>query len=165
MKKNLVESNSLWISIDGNEIGNKNHHVPEQVKKAVMLVEKAFEKQEGQADMYIISPFTSVIRGFVQEAKKSSILKKYAKATFESWLNTHCGTVHKFQGKEAGEVIFLLGCDASATGAVNWVNENIVNVAVTRAKYRLYVIGDANVWKKNSSLLVLQNRLEIISST
>lgn len=50
-------------------------------------------------------------------------------------------------------------------GAVNWVNENIVNVAVTRAKYRLYVIGDANVWKKNSSLLVLQNRLEIISST
>ncbi|EAD5229246.1 DNA helicase, partial [Listeria monocytogenes] len=165
IEKNLVESNSLWISIDGNEIGNKNHHVPEQVKKAVMLVEKAFEKQEGQADMYIISPFTSVIRGFVQEAKKSSILKKYAKATFESWLNTHCGTVHKFQGKEAGEVIFLLGCDASAMGAVNWVNENIVNVAVTRAKYRLYVIGDANVWKKNSSLLVLQNRLEKISST
>ncbi|OIJ45091.1 hypothetical protein BG541_14860 [Listeria monocytogenes] len=47
----------------------------------------------------------------------------------------YCGTVHKFQGKESGEVVFLLGCDASASGAVNWVNENIVNVAVTRAKY------------------------------
>lgn len=56
----------------------------------------------------------------------------------------------------------LLGCDASASGAVNWVNENIVNVAVTRAKYRLYVIGDAEIWRKNPSLLVVQNRLEIM---
>ncbi|MBC1611585.1 ATP-binding domain-containing protein, partial [Listeria welshimeri] len=130
---------------------------------AVTIVERAFEKQNGPADMYIISPFASVIRGFMQEAKKSTILKKYAKSSFELWINTHCGTVHKFQGKEAGEVIFLLGCDASAMGAVNWVNENMVNVAVTRAKYRLYVIGDANIWKKNPSLLVVQNRLEIKS--
>ncbi|MBC1861776.1 DNA helicase [Listeria welshimeri] len=161
--KNLVGRNSLWISIVGNEVGNKNHHVSEHAKKAVTIVERAFEKQNGPADMYIISPFASVIRGFMQEAKKSTILKKYAKSSFELWINTHCGTVHKFQGKEAGEVIFLLGCDASAMGAVNWVNENMVNVAVTRAKYRLYVIGDANVWKKNPSLLVVQNRLEIKS--
>lgn len=80
----------------------------------------------------------------------------------DAWLDTHCGTVHKFQGKESGEVVFLLGCDASASGAVNWVNENIVNVAVTRAKYRLYVIGDAEIWRKNPSLLVVQNRLEIM---
>ena len=41
------------------------------------------------------------------------------------------GTVHKFQGKEANEVIFLLGCDTSkdAEGAIRWVNTNIVNVA------------------------------------
>ena len=42
-----------------------------------------------------------------------------------------------------------MGCDdsQSARGAVNWVNSNIVNVAVTRAKYRLYVIGARDVWK------------------
>lgn len=35
----------------------------------------------------------------------------------------------------------------SALSAVRWVNTNIVNVAVTRAKYRLYVIGDYTVWQ------------------
>lgn len=30
-----------------------------------------------------------------------------------------------------------------------WVNSNIVNVAVTRAKYRLYIIGDKEVWKNS----------------
>ncbi|EDO0252673.1 DNA helicase [Listeria monocytogenes] len=162
VEKSLVFQKSVWISVDGSEIGNKNHHVPDQARKAVTVVERAFEKQKGKADIYIISPFTSVIRGFVQEAKKSSTLKRYGNSLLDTWLDTHCGTVHKFQGKESGEVVFLLGCDASASGAVNWVNENIVNVAVTRAKYRLYVIGDAEIWRKNPSLLVVQNRLEIM---
>lgn len=49
-------------------------------------------------------------------------------------------------------MIFLLGCDTSeeAKGAVRWVNKNIVNVAATRAKYRLYVIGDEEAWKASA---------------
>ena len=68
------------------------------------------------------------------------------------WLKKNVGTVHTFQGKEANEVIFLLGCDKSpeARGAIKWVNENIVNVAVTRAKYRLYVIGDEQAWQNST---------------
>ena len=48
-------------------------------------------------------------------------------------------------------MIFLLGCDTgkNSAGAVRWVNSNIVNVAVTRAKYRLYVIGDIRAWEAN----------------
>ena len=30
-----------------------------------------------------------------------------------------------------------------------FVNSNIVNVAATRAKYRLYMIGNINAWEKN----------------
>ncbi|EFS04442.1 superfamily I DNA/RNA helicase [Listeria seeligeri FSL S4-171] len=163
IKSGLVMSKSMWFSITGSEVGNKNHHVPEQANKAVEIVEEAFRKQNGEADIYIISPFTSVIRGVVREAQKSPILNKYDKVGLDSWLNSHCGTVHKFQGKEAKEVIFLLGCDGTAKGAVNWVNENIVNVAVTRAKYRLYVIGDVAIWKKNHSMLIVQNELEIMN--
>lgn len=48
-------------------------------------------------------------------------------------------------------MIFVLGCDGSkdAEGAVQWVNSNVVNVAVSRAKYRLYVLGDIRVWQRN----------------
>ena len=47
-----------------------------------------------------------------------------------------------------------------AKGAIGWVNDNIVNVAVTRAKYRLYVIGDKDAWKKSSCVSLLMEELE-----
>ncbi len=39
-----------------------------------------------------------------------------------------------------------MGCDKNSIGAANWVNKNIVNVAATRAKFRLYLVGDKTVW-------------------
>ncbi|MBQ2449993.1 MAG: hypothetical protein II273_00275, partial [Lachnospiraceae bacterium] len=61
--------------------------------------------------------------------------------------------------------IFLLGCDKSdgAKGAINWVNNNIVNVAVTRAKYRLYVIGDEEAWKKSACVSLARKYLKMHS--
>ena len=58
------------------------------------------------------------------------------------------GTVHTFQGKEADIVFFVLGCDHSRIGAAEWAGTkpNLINVAITRAKLRLYVIGDRDVW-------------------
>lgn len=60
------------------------------------------------------------------------------------WLDDNIGTVHTFQGKEAKVVIYMLGCQSndSANGAIKWVNANNVNVAFTRAKEYIYVIGD-----------------------
>ena len=69
--------------------------------------------------------------------------------------------MHTFQGKGANEVIFLLGCDENSIGAVNWVNDNIVNVAVTRAKYRLYVIGDYDVWKTSRNFQIIKKYIDI----
>lgn len=96
----------------------------------------------------MISPFTTVIqgiRGLVSGADELAIYKDKV----ETWLEQYCGTVHKFQGKDAMEVILLLGCDTRAEGAVRWVKPSIVNVAATRAKYRLYILGEYNVWRKS----------------
>ena len=54
--------------------------------------------------------------------------------------------VHTFQGKEADEVIFLLGCRATEERAIRWVNANILNVAVTRTKKRVYIVGNQEIW-------------------
>ena len=52
-------------------------------------------------------------------------------------------------GKDANEVIFVLGCSDKSVGAMNWVvkKANILNVACTRAKYRIAFIGNLNDWK------------------
>lgn len=112
--------------------------------------------------LYVITPFTSVASGLknylenyllnrlrsnVPEEDKDNLLELYA---LRAWLNcSSIGTIHSFQGKEADEVILLLGCDEDTPETIlSWINDNIVNVAVSRAKYRLYVVGDARLWQK-----------------
>lgn len=60
------------------------------------------------------------------------------------------GTVHTVQGREAEGVIFVLGApDARQTGARGWAggSPNLLNVAVTRAKECLYVVGNRSLWR------------------
>jgi superfamily I DNA and/or RNA helicase len=79
---------------------------------------------------------------------------EYTKEDINDWIERCCGTVHTFQGKQEDEVIFILGCDnKSGTGAAEWAGKkpNLLNVAVTRAKYRIAIIGDSAVWKKVSN--------------
>lgn len=151
LEKQFVYERSMWIDIKGKEIGAKNHYVKEQGEKVCEIIRKALLRDSGISEIYIISPFTSVVSGIRAELRKAF---RNSGKNMEHFLANNIGTVHKFQGKEANEVIFLLGCDETAVGAVQWVNSNIVNVAVTRAKYRLYVIGDCSekVWQKNKFL-------------
>lgn len=152
-ESSFVYDKSQWFNVIGKEKGNKNHFVEAQADKVCEILEIAFSKSDNP-NLYIISPFTSVVR------EMKTYVKKYVKNTAgtslsrceSGWISKNIGTVHTFQGKEANEVIFILGCDKSreARGAIKWVNPNIVNVAVTRAKYRLYVIGDDGAWQNSS---------------
>ncbi len=153
---------SQWINVRGREETPKNHFIPAQGARILSLLETAFAanakrtdpQRDSGPDLFIITPFHTAAEGMRQmianSLNESHPVLAALRETVENWLtddqNPHIGTVHTFQGREANEVIFMLGCDEGSVRSANWVSRNIVNVAVSRARYRLYVVGDAAVW-------------------
>jgi superfamily I DNA and/or RNA helicase len=67
-------------------------------------------------------------------------------------------TVHKFQGDEKDIIIYsMVVTDNSPASRIYWIEKivpNLVNVAVTRARSRLYVVCNVNYIKNNSTGLL-----------
>jgi len=102
--------------------------------------------------VYVISPFRSVAR--------------VCREQFYEKGRVTCGTIHTFQGKEAEVVFLVLGTLPGSVQARNWVAQspNMLNVAVTRAKERLYVIGNRKDWCKHRYFDQLAERLKVRKS-
>jgi hypothetical protein len=78
----------------------------------------------------------------------------------EAFAKDHVGTVHTMQGKEADVVILILGTGHSG-GARDWAADqvNLLNVAVSRARRRLFVIGGHDEWATAGNFAALSKRL------
>ncbi len=103
------------------------------------------------AKVFVISPFRKV-----SQACKARI--DHARLR-----GIECGTVHTFQGKEAEIVFLVLGTapGQAGAGARAWASSkpNLLNVAITRAKCRLYVIGNAQEWNQLNHFRALHDAL------
>ena len=164
-EKEFKLPDSRWIDVlDGQEHGGKDHFVPKEGKVVRELLEKydnEFFKKENA--LFIITPFTSVSNEIRKEVK--SFFKEREiedKAICENWILKNIGTVHTFQGKGADEVIFVTGCDEKSLGAVRWASSkaNILNVAVSRAKFRFVIVGNKKIWGEVPNFAVAKELLK-----
>lgn len=139
-----VLGESAWFDIRAERASG--HVVSEEMEALAHMLKTMAADWPGSAKtsklarVYVISPFRSVAERTMAVARESG-----APAG-----RMDCGTVHAFQGKEAEIVILVLGSapGPSGTGSRKWaaLKPNLLNVAVTRAKLRLYVIGDRSAW-------------------
>jgi hypothetical protein len=137
---------SKWFDTDG--VCVSRHWVPRHGEVACEILELvASNNQVRDLDIFFITPFRAV------REKLAKMLVDRARALgFSSdriaEVRRRVGTVHTFQGKEASIVTFVLGCDENSRGAARWAGErpNLLNVAVTRARHRLYVVGSLSLW-------------------
>lgn len=144
---------SGWIHVEGEENGNRDHFVKNQAERVCQLMEGAvhiyLDFFETDDKIFIITPFRTVAESMREFIVSYFSKKGYDKKVLSKWTKNCVGTVHTFQGKDANEVLFVLGCSNKSEGAMNWVvkKANILNVACTRAKYRIAFIGNINDWK------------------
>ncbi|MBN9382681.1 MAG: ATP-binding protein [Chitinophagaceae bacterium] len=136
---------SGWIDV---RVGSmmEGHTVIEELQVLEILLQRLAYYDGG---VYIISPFRSI----ADNCKKRFFVKG----------RVECGTIHNFQGKEAGIVFLVLGTHAGSVAARRWAAQrpNMLNVAVTRAKERLYVIGNREVWSVHHYFDHLAERLPV----
>ena len=144
---------SGWINVEGVENGGKDHFVKNQAERVCQLMEDAVhiysDLFETNDKIFIIIPFRTVAESMRKFIISYFSAKGYDKEILSQWTKNCVGTVHTFQGKDANEVLLVLGCSNKSAGAMNWVvkKANILNVACTRAKYRIAFSGNINDWK------------------
>ncbi|GAB3668394.1 AAA domain-containing protein [Actinocorallia lasiicapitis] len=101
----------------------------------------------------VLSPFREVIDGCRRSVRELAP---------SSFVSDAIGTVHTMQGREADVVIVVLGTHPERGEASRaWAAEspNLLNVAVSRARRRLFVIGDRSSWRRQPHFDVLAAEL------
>jgi superfamily I DNA and/or RNA helicase len=114
-------------------------------------------------DIFVITPFKVVEQEMRRRLERATDLLRALGVKVREWPRDRVGTIHTFQGREADTVILLLGApNASQHRARQWAASppNIINVAVSRAKQNLYVVGSEQAWgAAGTSIQVLQRAL------
>jgi superfamily I DNA and/or RNA helicase len=120
----------------------------------VDLLTATYRRDGGLPDLYIISPFKEIKNSLKQALAHATWVDwsgntRSAPPRLSRWLKERIGTVHTFQGKEEDVVFMVLGADAAHSGAAAWAasKPNLLNVALTRAKRRFYIVGDHTLWE------------------
>lgn len=127
-----------WINVMGEMHNEKNVNIAE-VNACVDLLNR-LTAQYPTASIGVITPFRDQYKTIFDR------LPNHVKT------NVKVDTVHKFQGDEKDIIIFSTVVASNAPKAkANFINRNdyLLNVAITRARKALFIVGDYNYCSKN----------------
>jgi hypothetical protein len=134
-----------WLDVNGEA---ETKWCPAEGDCVVRLLQKLAAAGVRDPDLFIVTPFRIVAQEMRRRLERDDGLLA-ALTVQRNWVSDRVGTIHTVQGREADTVILLLGApNSSQNGARNWAagTPNILNVAVSRAKQNLYVVGSPAAW-------------------
>lgn len=140
---NIDQEGIIWEDVIGSQKNEMQNINEEEAKRCIEIAEKLAKKYP-DISIGIISPFKH------QAQEISSMIHEDLSGQIVS------DTVHKFQGDEKDVIIYsLVVTDDSSEGKIRWIDysvPNLVNVAVTRARKALYVVGNLHYIQTHSSI-------------
>lgn len=136
---------SKWIDVSSD--ASQGNWIPAEGEEVDQILAHLDEIDFDLTQVMAIGPFRDVARQLEQRRWRHRGLR--------------AGTIHTAQGKEADIVILVLGSEPAREGARAWAasKPNLLNVAVSRARRRLYVIGDREAWRRQRYFDLLADRL------
>lgn len=142
-----------WINCEGEVF---KHPAGSRINQSeVILVNKVFQEvlqkiMGTNLSVGIVTPYSrqqDAIHKRISQSTPAELLEKH---------NVKILTAHKFQGSEKDIMIFSLVLASRGNGnSDRWYNiyPQILNVALSRAKYLLYIVGDKNFCYKRTGVL------------
>ncbi|MFE1099040.1 AAA domain-containing protein [Nocardiopsis alba] len=135
-----------WIDVRGacERPGGRSCLNREEAESVLDLLRELWRSLPPEADIGVVSPFAPQVR---------LIEKKLGDGVGD---RIRVGTAHRFQGGERDVVVISPTAAAGVhKSSGNWAlqEQNLWNVAVTRARSRLYVVGDREYWAGRGGLL------------
>lgn len=149
---------SAWIHVEGS---GQDKWCREEGDEVIRMLHR-LRAASAKPDLYVITPFVIVADRLRQTIRESGVLGGWVSEDEWRWVHARIGTVHTAQGREAEAVIFVLGAPhPTQTGARGWAGgrPNLLNVAVTRAKEAVYVIGNRQLWREAGLFRELDGKL------
>jgi len=136
---------SKWIDVSGGVA--QGHWIPDEGRHLDRILGTLADLRFDMSKVMVIAPFREIVREVWGRS--------------ERYPGLVAGTVHTVQGKQADVVILVLGGDPQRPRGREWAasKPNLLNVAVSRAKRRLYVIGDRRAWAAQRHFNVLAANL------
>lgn len=132
-----------WRSVHGSihrGAGQKSCWCGEEVEKVVELVRELLVTARFEGTIGIVTPFREQVQRIEDKLEISGIDRELLRRAC-----VHVDTVHGFQGDERDVMIFsLCAGDDLTSGALHFLRENpnLFNVAVSRARAMLYMVGN-----------------------
>lgn len=139
---------SMWFDCTGNSQSNEKW-CPGEGKQVINLLKQLGIAGITEPDLFVISPFKQVVEEMKLCLRRESDSFAELGLDINAWIRNRIGTIHTVQGQEAEAVFLVLGAQGrSNSGARGWAAgaPNILNVAVSRAKQNIYVIGSYADW-------------------
>lgn len=145
---------SAWVHVSGP--ASDKQVVPDQIELVFKALVTLYRRTGKLPPVYIISPFKRIKTALAERLSRREAwtsdagydLQAPKAMELRDWCKERIGTVHTFQVKEESIVWLVLGCDPRTVGAAHWASNkpNLLNVAVTRAQHRCFLIGDSALW-------------------
>ncbi|MCR3740351.1 Caspase domain-containing protein [Actinomadura glauciflava] len=133
----------LWSDVQGQARKSGTSWInPVEIEKVLESVRYLLEKLPGDATVGVVTPF---------KAQAEVVQRRWGAVDGR----VRVGTVHTFQGGERDVMIFsLVAGEGMRPGTIRWIQRqlNLWNVAITRARSHLIVVGDAALWEGRRGL-------------